>query len=255
MKRVRNPNRAVVELDDVTKQYGTGDSSTVSLRNISLRAVGGEMLVVLGPSGSGKTTLLTLMAGLLEPTSGTVKLFGNRIESYSAKRLQRLRAEKIGFVFQSFNLINALTVTENVALVPRFTGVGRAESRRRALVLLRKLRVDHLAGKLPSTLSRGEKQRVAVARAVANDAELIIADEPTASLETAQGMQMIRLLRHLARAKGKCVVVATHDLRLRDHADRVLRLEDGQSLRKKSRRPRVVARGYDARNSRSFQDL
>ncbi len=250
MNSARNPNHAVVELDDVTKQYGTGDSSTVSLRNISLRAASGEMLVVLGPSGSGKTTLLTLMAGLFEPTAGTVKLFGNRIESYSAQHLQRLRAERIGFVFQSFNLIDALTVTENVALVPRFAGVGRAESRGRALGLLRKLRVDHLAGKFPSTLSRGEKQRVAVARAVANDAELIIADEPTASLETEQGLQMIRLLRHLARGKGKCVVVATHDLRLRDHADRVLRLQDGQSLPQESTRLRVVARRDVARNSR-----
>ena len=115
---------------------------------------------------------------------------------------------------------------------------------------MRKLRVDHLAGKFPSTLSRGEKQRVAVARAVANDAELIIADEPTASLETEQGLQMIRLLRHLARGKGKCVVVATHDLRLRDHADRVLRLQDGQSLPQESTRLRVVARRDVARNSR-----
>ena len=228
---------AVVELAGVTREYGAGDRKTVSLRDVSLRARRGEMLVILGPSGSGKTTLLTLMAGLLEPSAGTVTLFGRPVETYSPAELQALRAGRIGFVFQAFNLIDALTVAENIALVPYLAGVGRAASRRRARELLGTFRIDHLARKFPPTLSQGEKQRVAVARAISSDAELIIADEPTASLETEQGMQIIRLLRHCASELGKCVVVATHDLRIPADADRTLRLQDGALVSMNERSP------------------
>lgn len=215
------------ELQGVTKEYSTGTGKTVSLRDISLQAFAGELLVTLGPSGSGKTTLLTILAGLLRPTSGSVKLFGSPIASLTAAELQHLRACRIGFVFQTFNLLDALSVTENVAVVGRFGGMGRAASRDRAWRLLRFLEIEHLAHEFPPTLSQGEKQRVAVARAFVNQADLIIADEPTACLETEQGRHIIRLLQAYAHSEGKCVVVATHDLRIVDQADRVMRLEDG----------------------------
>jgi putative ABC transport system ATP-binding protein len=137
---------------------------------------------------------------------------------------------RIGFVFQTFLLLDALDVLENIALVCRFASRSKVESRRRATELLRRLHIEHLAAKSPKTLSQGEKQRVAVARAIANDADLILADEPTASLETKQGFEIIRLLHGYAAQENKCVIVASHDLRIVEYADRVLRLEDGMLL-------------------------
>jgi putative ABC transport system ATP-binding protein len=200
---------------------------TVAVRHVSLQAFAGELTVVLGPSGSGKTTLLTLMAGLIKPTSGNVWLMGRKIEEFSAGELDRLRARRIGFVFQNFLLIDALTAIENVALVLRLGGKRRADARMKARLLLRQCGIEGLAEKFPSALSQGEKQRVAVARAIANNAELLIADEPTASLDTKQGLEVIRLLQGYAKNRQGCVIVASHDLRVVDFADHVVRLEDG----------------------------
>jgi len=224
-----NPRGPVplVELHRVSKTFNGGAHPTTAVREVSLRALPGELLLLLGPSGSGKTTLLTLMAGLSRPTAGRLSLFGRDIEGYGAGELQRLRAERVGFIFQTFLLIDSLTVLENVEVVLRFNGWGRAQRSAKARCLLRRLNIDHLAGHLPATLSQGEKQRVAVARALVNDAELIIADEPTGSLETRQGAEIIRLLHSQAKAGRKCVVVASHDLRLEEFADRTLRLVDG----------------------------
>lgn len=226
MKRLENTD-FVVQLSNVTKLFGTNEHKTSAVRNVSLRASSGELVLLLGPSGSGKTTLLTLIAGLIQPTSGTVSLFGRNIERYSSNELQRLRAHSIGFVFQTFHLIDSLKVIENVALVLRFAGKNRTEAKRRSQRLLHQFHIENLAKKFPVTLSQGEKQRVAVARAIANDADLIIADEPTASLETKQGFDIIRLLHEYAKEENRCVIVASHDLRIVEFADRVLRLEDG----------------------------
>ena len=216
-----------VSLNQVTRLFGANGLRTAAIRNVSLEVNRGELLLLLGPSGSGKTTLLTLMAGLLEPTSGTVSLFGRNIGEYSSRELQRHRARRVGFVFQTFHLIESLTVTENVMMVLRFAGKSRSEARQHALGLLKQFQIGHLAARLPAGLSQGEKQRVAVARAIANDAELIIADEPTASLETKQGFDIIHLLHDYAKVHDRCVVVASHDLRIVEFADRVMRLEDG----------------------------
>jgi len=212
---------------DATKIFGANEHKTTAVRNICFQASPGELVLLLGPSGSGKTTLLTLIAGLLKPTSGSVFLFGKDIERYSPRELQEVRATRIGFVFQTFLLIDSLTVVENVALVLHFAGQSRADSLRNARTLLARLGIEGLARKFPPTLSQGEKQRAAVARAIANEADLVIADEPTASLETNQGFDIIQMLRTYAKTRKRCVVVASHDLRILQFCDRVLRIEDG----------------------------
>jgi putative ABC transport system ATP-binding protein len=218
----------LVSADRVVKVYNGGGQKSAAVRGVSLEACRGELILLLGPSGSGKTTLLTLMAGLCRPTEGRVSLFGRNLEEYGRAELQLVRARRMGFVFQTFLLLDSLTAQENVEIVLRFNGCPKAERSERALGLLRDLGIGSLAGKFPATLSQGQKQRVAVARAIANDAELILADEPTGSLETSQGIAIIRLLHALAKDRDKCVIVASHDLRLADYADRILRLEDGR---------------------------
>ena len=224
----RNAVSQVGGLINVSKSFGANETATRAVKNVSLQLYTGEMTLLLGPSGSGKTTLLTLLAGLLRPSSGAVFLFGRDVESYSPEELQKVRARRLGFIFQNFHLIDSLTVEENVELVVHFAGNDRGDHRTRTRRLLTEMDTGRLAGRFPPTLSQGEKQRVAIARAIANDADLIIADEPTASLESMQGFEVIRLLRHLADGMGKGVVVASHDLRLKEFADRVLALRDGE---------------------------
>jgi putative ABC transport system ATP-binding protein len=221
----------VVRLDHVTKTFNGTIPGTTAVREVSFETRPGEMVLLLGPSGSGKTTLLTLIAGLARPTTGTVFLFGKRIEDFPAAVLQRTRAERIGFIFQTFLLIDSLTAAENIEMVLRFTGKRKAERSRKTRELLRELGIEDLADRFPRTMSQGEKQRVAIARAAANDAALIIADEPTGSLETKQGFDIIRLLHRQAKARNAAVIVASHDLRLKEFADRTLGLQDGTLTR------------------------
>lgn len=228
--KIPETKRWIVQLDHVSKIFGANEHKTAAVRNISLTASLGELLVLLGPSGSGKTTLLTLIAGLLKPTSGHMSIFGRNIDLYPPKDLQALRARQIGFVFQTFLLIDSLTVIENAALVLQFTGKPKSDSQDHARRFLKQCQIEHLAQKLPVTLSQGEKQRVAVARALSNNPDLIIADEPTGSLETKQGLHIIRLLHEYAKELDRCVIVASHDIRIAELADRVLRMEDGALL-------------------------
>ena len=229
MKKLKNASY-ITQLVNVSKIFGSNEHKTTAVQNVSLHASAGELLLLLGPSGSGKTTLLTLIAGLLKPTAGTISLFGKNIESYSGKELQQIRASKIGFIFQTFLLIDSLTAVENVGVVLRFTGKTKNEAHNQAIRLLQQFHIEHLARKFPPTLSQGEKQRVAVARAIANGAELIIADEPTGSLESKQGFDIIQLLQSYSKEQNRCVIIASHDLRLVEFADRILRLEDGMIL-------------------------
>jgi putative ABC transport system ATP-binding protein len=220
-------NHQVVQLSGVSKIFGSDENKTIALHPLSIEAQAGELMIVAGPSGSGKTTLLTLIAGLLRPTSGLVSLFGKNLEDFSPPELQRLRARKIGFIFQTFHLIDSFSALENVALVLHFSGMDKTSASHQAFQLLKQLHIEHLAKKFPPTLSQGEKQRVAVARALANGAPLIIADEPTSSLESKQGFEIVDLLHQSAKKEGRCVFIASHDLRLLEYADRVIHLQDG----------------------------
>lgn len=216
-----------VELSRVSKWFEKETSDRPVLNEVCFTGEAGRLHLLLGPSGSGKTTLLTMMAGLQRPTSGEVILFGRPLADYSPAELQRLRARSIGFVFQDFQLIDSFDVFDNLALVLKFAGRSKVQTRRTVDILLEQFGIGHLRKRRPAGLSQGEKQRVAVARAVANRPGLIIADEPTASLESSQALDVFHLLRDYAHLERQCVIVASHDLRLAEHADTVQRLEDG----------------------------
>jgi putative ABC transport system ATP-binding protein len=220
--------RYIVSIKNVSKSYKVNEHSTSAVSNINFEATTGELVLVLGPSGSGKTTLLTLIAGLLSPSEGSISLFQKKIEEYSSVELQKLRAEKIGFIFQTFLLIDALNALQNIELVLKFASKTKREAKIIANSLLKELQIEYLADKLPISMSQGEKQRVAAARAIANRADLILADEPTASLDAANGLIIIELLHNYATKNNKCVIVVSHDLRLKEYADRIIYLEDGR---------------------------
>lgn len=188
----------------------------------------GQLSLILGPSGSGKTTLLMLIAGFVKPTSGTIRVNGTDLASVDRKSVQAFRAEKIGFIFQNFLLLDWLTVVENVALPSEFLGESGISTKWNARAALEKVGAGHLAGRYPTNLSQGEKQRVAIARASVNTPSLLLADEPTASLDSAQGFGIIKILHSIAKTDNRCVIVASHDLRLTEYADVVFRLEDGR---------------------------
>lgn len=223
-------DKNIVSLQSVSKTYKINAHSSVGVKDITLNVSHGELVLFLGPSGSGKTTLLTLIAGLLKPSEGIISLFGKTIDSFTVSELQKLRTEKIGFIFQTFLLIDSLTALQNVELVLRFASKSKREVRRIAENIFRELNIEYLAHKLPTTMSQGEKQRVAVARAIANNADLILADEPTASLDTENGSIIIEWLNTYAKANNKCVIVVSHDLRLKEYAHRIIYLEDGRII-------------------------
>jgi putative ABC transport system ATP-binding protein len=217
----------VAKLDGVSKIYQGQGRETNALKDISFQAYPGEVILFLGPSGSGKSTFLTILAGLQPPTTGEAWLFGQKIINYTSSELQKVRAARIGFIFQTFHLLDALNAMENIMMVMKFTRTKKRDSRLRTVHLLERFGIEHLAKAYPRKMSQGEKQRVAVARALANNASLIIADEPTGSLATDQGMNIVKLLRESTKTENRCVIIASHDQRIADYADRVLYLKDG----------------------------
>jgi putative ABC transport system ATP-binding protein len=219
--------QTLLSVKDVTKIYGQGPGRVVAVDGVTLEVWPGEVALILGPSGSGKTTLLSILGCLLRPTRGQVLANGSDVSRLSDRELSRLRREQIGFVFQSFNLLPFLTVRQNVEVVLNLRGVGGAAARARAADLLRQVGLGHRLGFPPTNLSGGEKQRVAVARALANDPALLLADEPTGNLDSQSGRAVIELLAGLARKRGRGVVIVTHDTRILDVADRVYHLADG----------------------------
>ncbi len=221
-------NSYIAQLVNVTKTYEGPHGGTTALKNVSFTASTGEMILLLGPSGSGKTTFLTLLAGLQSPTSGEVYLFGRPTKEYSRKELQSIRASKLGFIFQTFYLLDSLTVIQNVMMVKRFAGAGKEEAKNASMEQLMRFGVENLANTFPSRISQGEKQRVAISRALVNGAELIIADEPTGSLASKQGMEIVDFLKKISSHENRCIVIASHDERIVQHADRVLYLTDGE---------------------------
>ncbi|MET8151672.1 ABC transporter ATP-binding protein [Actinoplanes sp. NPDC005259] len=215
----------VIELHDVTRKY---DEGPPALRDVSLSVSAGEAVAILGPSGSGKSTLLNLIAGLDRPTSGSVTVDGVRVDSLGEAGSARYRRARIGMVFQFFNLLDDLTVADNVMLPAQLSGMTRAAAQRRAAELLGTLGVERHSAAYPGRLSGGERQRVAVARALMNRPALLLADEPTGALDTAAGDDVRQLLNEL-HADGQTIVLVTHDLALAEScATRTVQLVDGR---------------------------
>lgn len=214
-------------LHEVTKLYGDGDSTLTVLNRLSFRIGEGELAAVLGPSGSGKSTFLSIAGALLTPTSGEVLLDGQSVSGLSGPELARLRLNKIGFMFQSAHLIPYLKVEEQLLYIAKLAGMKSSEGKKRARALLDELGLMPRSGYYPQDLSGGEKQRVAIARAMMNQPALLLADEPTSSLDFKRGREVVELLAAEVKRTGRAAVMVTHDERLLDLCDRVLHLEDG----------------------------
>lgn len=220
--------KPVLLVKELSKIYQVGTVETPALRGVSLEIQAGEFTALAGPSGSGKSTLLHLMGGLDRPTAGEVWLDGVRIDGFSKARLAHLRLWNLGFVFQAYNLIPVLTALENAAFVLELRGEPREAREEKALRALETLGMKDFAHRRPNQLSGGQQQRVAVARALAAQPKIILADEPTANLDSKTGLALIEHLRTLNRAQGITFVFSTHDPRLLERVDRIVRLEDGQ---------------------------
>ena len=217
---------ALIRLDGVTKTYQAG--APPALADLSLDVATGEVAAVMGPSGSGKSTLLNLVAGLDRPTSGTITVAGRRIDSLSESALARFRARHVGIIFQFLNLLDDLTVQDNVLLPAQLAGASRRTARARAGELLERMGIERHRDDYPARLSGGQRQRVAIARALVNSPELLLADEPTGALDTATGLAIGRLLQQL-NADGQTLVLVTHDPALAErYAARTVRLLDGR---------------------------
>jgi putative ABC transport system ATP-binding protein len=218
----------ILDARGVTKTFGEGSTEVRAVDGVDLRVAAGEMVLIMGPSGSGKTTLLTILGGLLRPTSGAVFIERTDITKLSDRELAPVRRNSVGFVFQSFNLWETLNVEENVELTLNMAGVGGAGAKRRARELLEERGLGHRLRFRARSLSGGEKQRVSIARSLANEPRLLLADEPTANLDSKHGGDVMKLLHEISRSGGRAVIVVSHDERIREVADRVLWLEDGR---------------------------
>lgn len=222
--------KSLVELDGIFKHFGDGETRVDALRGVSLSVSSGEVVALLGPSGSGKTTLLNVIGCIVEPNAGRLSIDGEYVyeDRWQSYDLRRLRLEKIGFIFQFHNLLPFLNVTDNVAVVLDLAGHDLAYARRRATELLDYLEVGHRRNAMPSQLSGGEAQRVAIARALANKPRIILADEPTAALDSKRAGIVMDLLRKLATEQDACIVAVTHDEKIFDRFDRIFHLRDGR---------------------------
>jgi len=227
-KTKHNHPNTILEVDRVTKRYGSGHTVVEALRGVSLHVERGEIVMIMGPSGAGKSTLLLIIGAMLRPTSGAIRVSGTDLAGLPQRALTPFRLETLGFIFQAANLLPSLTAVQNVELPIRLAGGSRARARAEAHRLLEEVGLGARAAHLPAQLSGGEKQRVAVSRALANDPEVILADEPTASLDSKSGYAVVETLRRRAREHRSSVVIVTHDSRIRNLADRVLWLEDGR---------------------------
>lgn len=221
----------ILEVRDLYKVFNQGKHSEVdAVNNVSIEVNKGEIVMLIGPSGSGKTTLLTMLGGLLKPTSGEIKIHSIDIGKLNNRGLTKIKREKIGFVFQSFNLLENLSAVENV-MIAAFK-VKNAKVRSRELLI--KLGLEKRVNALPKELSGGERQRVAIARAIINNPEIIFADEPTANLDKASGRGVMNVLCSIACEQGSSLIIVSHDERIQDIAHRVIHIEDGRLVREES---------------------
>ena len=226
MTTTDSADTAVLRLDTVTRVHGEGETEVQALKAVTFTAHAGELVAVMGPSGSGKSTLLTLAGGLDAPTSGTVSVEGTDLATLGHKGRARMRRTSIGYVFQDFNLVPALTAAENVALPLELDGLGSRQAREQARAALGEVGIAELADRFPDHMSGGQQQRVAIARAVVGERRLILADEPTGALDSETGESILRLLRARCDA-GAAGVLVTHEARHAAWADRVVFLRDG----------------------------
>ncbi|HDD68953.1 MAG TPA: ABC transporter ATP-binding protein [Candidatus Korarchaeota archaeon] len=218
----------IIETRDLARYYVLGGEVIKAVDGVSLKVYRGEYLSIVGPSGAGKTTLFNLIGGLDRPTRGKVIIDEVDISELDAYELAWLRCMKIGYIFQTFNLIPTLTALENVALPTIFAGVPRDEGMRKAKMLLKSVGLGDRLNHKPSELSAGQQQRVAIARAIVNDPDIILADEPTGNLDFQTGREIIKLLKELNRKRGVTVIAATHDLKMIEVSDRVVFMRDGR---------------------------
>ena len=219
---------SIIEAKNITKTFGTGHTAVKAIDDVSLTVEAGDIILIMGPSGSGKTTLISMLGTLMRPTGGTIWIGGEDISKMSAAKLADLRLHQLGFMFQSFNLLSALTAWQNAAVPLMVAGLPKKQAFQKAKELLEKLQLGERLDNLPKNLSGGEKQRVAVARALANQPTVILADEPTANLDSKTGHEVMQLLCQTACSEGRAVIIVSHDQRLKDVAKRVITIEDGR---------------------------
>ncbi|WP_281559563.1 ABC transporter ATP-binding protein [Thalassomonas sp. RHCl1] len=219
----------MITITNLSRVFRTQDLETTALSNINLSVEEGEFVAIMGPSGCGKSTLLSILGMLDSPSSGSFEFAGQDIASFSENKLAELRKASIGFVFQSFNLIDELTVYENVELPLQYLKISKAERKKRVETILKRVAIDHRADHLPQQLSGGQQQRVAVARALVINPRLILADEPTGNLDSKNGDEVMTMLRELNR-EGTTVIMVTHSEKEANYADRLVRLLDGQIM-------------------------
>jgi len=219
---------SVLEASEVTKVFDEGKQKVSVLRGVSLSLEPGEVVALEGPSGSGKTTFLSILGCILTPTSGRIVVEGREVDPKKPSKLPEIRKRSIGFVFQQFNLFPALTALENVEYALNIKGINSPAARRKAAEILERVGLGERMGFLPRDLSGGQKQRVAIARALAAEPAILLADEPTANLDSQVGTQILDLFRTLAREDGRALLIVTHDPKVRAVSDRVVQIRDGK---------------------------
>lgn len=218
-----------LEAKSLSQKYKIGKNDFFyAVSDVSLKLLPGEIIIISGPNGSGKTTLISMLGGMIKPSSGSISVMDKIITDMDQKTLTNFRKQNIGFVFQSFRLIESLTVIENIQLVLNLNGINDSESFNKAEALLDGLNILHKSKAFPEILSGGEKQRVAIARAIANNPRFILADEPTGSLDSKSGKETMELLHNIAKHNNKAIIIVSHDSRIFSYADRLLQMEDGK---------------------------
>jgi putative ABC transport system ATP-binding protein len=233
--------QAAVACRHLTKDYGRGNSLVRALRGVELDVYPGELTLLMGPSGCGKTTLLSVVAGILEPTSGTVEVLGTDLTKLSQWRKVRFRRENVGFVFQQFNLLPALTAAENVTIPLILAGWSKRKAMAAAIDMLKRMGMGERVYALPTKLSGGQQQRVAIARALVHHPRLLVCDEPTSALDAKTGHTIMEILRNVAVEGNRAVIIVTHDERVLEFGDRIARMGDGHMIGIEERRNRKAS--------------
>lgn len=226
-----NTSKYAVVCNEIKKNYGTDNNVVQALRGVNLKVNVGEFLILAGPSGCGKTTLISIIAGILDQTGGDCSVYDEDINHLTEQERLRFRAQKIGFVFQQFNLMPTLTAAENVAIPLIINGIPLQQAVEQAGDLLEKMGLEDKKESLPRELSGGQQQRVAIARAIVHSPKLVVCDEPTSSLDAETGRKVMEVMRTLAASNERTIIVVTHDSRIFDFADRLAQMEDGRILK------------------------